>query len=117
VYVPSQTSERLCICVLGYYIVPVPSQTSERLCICVLGYYIVPVPSQISERLCICVLGYYIVPVPSQTSERLCKLLSISLLIIKYVCRIMQNKTAFYLSKICISDNEIINKIPHWCFI
>jgi len=41
--------------------VPVPSQTSERLCICVLGYYIVPVPSQTSERLCICVLGYYIV--------------------------------------------------------
>ena len=47
VSIPSQESERSCICVLG-----VSSQESERSCICVLG-----VSSQESERSCICVLG------------------------------------------------------------
>ena len=57
VSIPSQESERSCICVLG-----VSSQESERSCICVLG-----VSSQESERSCICVLG-----VSSQESERSC---------------------------------------------
>ena len=43
--------------VLGLLILPVPSQESERSCICVLGLLILPVPSQESERSCICVLG------------------------------------------------------------
>jgi hypothetical protein len=59
--VPSQESERSCICVLKVHFikVPVPSQESERSCICVLGVHFieVPVPSQESERSCICVLG------------------------------------------------------------
>ena len=41
--------------VLGLLILPVPSQESERSCICVLGLLILPVPSQESERSCICV--------------------------------------------------------------
>jgi hypothetical protein len=42
--------------VLGLLILPVPSQESERSCICVLGLLILlPVPSQKSERSCICV--------------------------------------------------------------
>ena len=45
--------------VLGLLILPVPSQESERSCICVLGLLILPVPSQVpsqeSERSCICV--------------------------------------------------------------
>ena len=41
--------------VLGLLILPVPSQESERSCICVLGLLIMPVPSQESERSCICV--------------------------------------------------------------
>ena len=43
------------IIVLGLLILPVPSQESERSCICVLGLLILPVPSQESERSCICV--------------------------------------------------------------
>ena len=43
------------IFVLGLLILPVPSQESERSCICVLGLLILPVPSQESERSCICV--------------------------------------------------------------
>ena len=37
---------------------PVPSQESERSCICVLGVHFieVPAPGQESERSCICVL-------------------------------------------------------------
>ena len=54
--VPSQESERSCICVLGLLILlPVPSQESARSCICVLELLIFPVPSQESERSCICV--------------------------------------------------------------
>ena len=41
--------------VLGLLILPVPSQGSERSCICVIGLLILPVPSQESERSCICV--------------------------------------------------------------
>ena len=41
--------------VLALLILPVPSQESERSCICVLGLLIMPVPSQESERSCICV--------------------------------------------------------------
>ena len=41
--------------VLGLLILPVPSQESERSCICVLRLLILPVPSQESERSCICV--------------------------------------------------------------
>ena len=41
--------------VLGLLILSVPSQESERSCICVLGLLILPVPSQESERSCICV--------------------------------------------------------------
>ena len=42
--------------VLGLLILPVPSQESERSCICVLGLLILlPVSSQESERSCICV--------------------------------------------------------------
>ena len=41
--------------VLVLLILPVPSQESERSCICVLGLLILPVPSQESERSCICV--------------------------------------------------------------
>ena len=41
--------------VLGLLILPVPSQESERSCICVLGLLILPVPSQESDRSCICV--------------------------------------------------------------
>jgi hypothetical protein len=41
--------------VLGLLILPVPSQESERSCICVLGLLILPVPSQESERSCMCV--------------------------------------------------------------
>ena len=59
--VPSQESERSCICVLGLLILPIPSQENERSCICVLGLLILPVPSQESER-CICVLWVYILP-------------------------------------------------------
>ena len=40
---------------LGLLILPVPSQESERSCICVLRLLILPVPSQESERSCICV--------------------------------------------------------------
>ena len=43
------------IFMLGLLILPVPSQESERSCICVLGLLILPVPSQESERSCICV--------------------------------------------------------------
>ena len=48
------------IFVLGLLILPVPSQESERSCICVLGLLILPVPSQENERSCICVLGLLI---------------------------------------------------------
>ena len=69
--VPSQESERSCICVRVIDFVCTKSR-SERSCICVLGLLILPVPSQESERSCICVLGLLILPVPSQESERSC---------------------------------------------
>ena len=48
---------------------PVPSQESERSCICVLGLLILPLPSQESERSYICVLGLLMLHVPGQESE------------------------------------------------
>ena len=38
--------------VLGLLILPVPSQESERSCICVLGLLILPVPSQEIDFAC-----------------------------------------------------------------
>jgi hypothetical protein len=44
--VPSQETERSCICVLG-----VPSQETERSCICVLGVSILPLfPRNFDDR-------------------------------------------------------------------